>query len=140
MTYTVWTYLAYLALSVTVTVWVAQTLYRNGRLFLLDVFGGKSDLADSVNQLLRVGFYLINLGYVALALKLGYEVDDSQGLIETLGAKVGLVLLVLGAMHVFNLLLFGAIRRRTLFVSGRGIVDEPKAYDSTGTARPPARG
>jgi hypothetical protein len=119
MTYTVGTYMAYLALSITLTVWVAQTLYTNGRLFLLDVFGGRPELADAVNQLLRVGFYLINLGYVALALELGYDMQGTRGLIEALGAKLGFVLLVLGGMHIFNLLVFGAIRRRTMAVSAR---------------------
>jgi hypothetical protein len=137
MTYTVGTYLTYLALSITLTVWVAQTLYSNGRLFLVDVFGGRTELADAVNQLLRVGFYLINLGYVALAMELGYDVHGARGSLEALGAKVGFVLLVLGCMHIFNLLVFGVIRRRTRSVSARRIIGQPQAHDFTG-AEPPA--
>ena len=113
MDYTVGTYTAYLALSIALTIWVAQTLHGNGRLFLVNVFGGKAQLADSVNHLLRVGFYLINLGFVSLALKLGYQVHDLRGSIEALAGKLGAVLLVLGCMHVFNLTVFGVIRRRT---------------------------
>src|SRR3954453_18134407 len=94
----VFTYLLYLAISIALTVWVAQTLFRNGRLFLVDVFHGNEALADSVNHLLVVGFYLINLGYVSLSLRIGYNVDDTRASIEALSAKVGLVLLVLGAM------------------------------------------
>jgi hypothetical protein len=109
---TVVTYLLYLAISVALTVWVARTLHRNGRVFLVDVFGGNTDLADSTNHLLVVGFYLINLGYVSLALKLGYEVSDPRASIEALSQKVGAVLLVLGGMHFFNLLVFSRIRRR----------------------------
>ena len=70
------TYLIYLALSIGLTVWVARTLHTNGRRFLLDTFQGDGELADSVNRLLVVGFYLINLGFVALALKLGHTVLD----------------------------------------------------------------
>lgn len=109
---TVITYLIYLALSVALTVWVARTLHRNGRVFLVDVFAGNAELADSTNHLLVVGFYLINLGYVSLALKLGYEVTSARGSIEALSEKVGAVLLVLGGMHFFNLLVFSRIRRR----------------------------
>src|SRR3982751_7125368 len=90
------TYLLYLVISIALTVWVAQTLFKNGRLFLVDVFHGNEALADSVNHLLVVGFYLINLGFVSLALRIGYEVSDARGSIEALSAKVGLVLLVLG--------------------------------------------
>ncbi|HKF95563.1 MAG TPA: hypothetical protein VKB96_13405 [Gammaproteobacteria bacterium] len=106
------TYLLYLAISIALTVWVARTLFKNGRLFPVDVFQGNEALADSVNHLLVVGFYLINLGYISLALKLGYAVQDARESIEALSAKVGLVLLVLGAMHFFNLFLFSRIRQR----------------------------
>src|ERR1043166_460210 len=93
------TYLFYLALSVALTVWVAQTLHKNGRIFLVDVFHGNEALADSVNHLLVVGFYLINFGYVTLALKIGYSVESAREGIEALSWKIGLVLLVLGGMH-----------------------------------------
>ena len=106
------TYLLYLTISIALTIWVARTLFKNGRLFLVDVFQGNEALADSVNHLLVVGFYLINLGYITLALKLGYAVQDARESIEALSAKVGLVLLVLGAMHFFNLFLFSRIRQR----------------------------
>jgi hypothetical protein len=112
MNHIVFTYLLYLAASVALTIWVARTLHRNGRVFLVDVFHGNESLADSVNHLMVVGFYLINLGYVSLALKLGYDVADLQGAIEALSWKVGTVLVVLGAMHFFNLYVFSRIRRR----------------------------
>ena len=107
---TVITYVIYLALSIALTVWVARTLFKNGRRFLVDVFKGNEGLADSINHLLVVGFYLINLGYISLALKLGYDVANARESIEALSRKVGLVLVVLGVMHFFNLFLFSAIR------------------------------
>src|SRR5262249_36065245 len=108
------TYCLYLAVSICLTVWVARNLHRNGRVFLVDVFHGNAPLADSVNHLLVVGFYLINLGYVTLALKLGYDVNSARASIEALSQKVGYVLLVLGLMHFFNLYVFSRIRRRTV--------------------------
>lgn len=105
-------YLIYLALSGILTVWVAQTLHKNGRIFLVDVFHGNEALADSVNHLLVVGFYLINLGYVSLALADGHVVDTAVKAIETLSVKVEMVLLVLGGMHFLNLLIFSRMRRR----------------------------
>ena len=108
----VWTYLAYLAISVALTVWVARTLHKNGRIFLVDSFLGNEALADSVNHLLVVGFYLVNIGFVTLALKYGDKAVDAQTALEILSSKVGLVLVVLGAMHFFNLLIFSKMRRR----------------------------
>lgn len=109
---TVWTYVAYLLLSVALTIWVARTLHKNGRIFLVDSFHGNEPLADSVNHLLVVGFYLINIGYVTLALKYGDKAVDTRTALETLSTKVGLVLVVLGVMHFFNLFVFSKMRRR----------------------------
>ncbi len=110
--YVVVSYLVYLALSIAVTVWVARTLHRNGRIFLVDSFLGNEPLADSVNHLLVVGFYLVNLGYVSLALKYGAKPESVAESIEYLSTKVGVVLLVLGAMHFLNIRIFSGMRRR----------------------------
>lgn len=114
MTLIVWTQLAYLAISIALTVWVARTLHRNGRVFLVDCFHGNTELADSVNHLLVVGFYLINVGFVSLALRFGVAAGNPQEALETLSTKIGLVLLVLGAMHFFNLAVFTTCRRRAI--------------------------
>src|SRR5256714_13286488 len=106
MNYIVATYALYLAISVALTVWVARTLHKNGRLFLVDAFHGNEGLADSINHLLVVGFYLINIGYVSLALKYGDKAADLQGLFEALSTKVGAVVLILGRMHFFNIYVF----------------------------------
>ena len=112
--YVVGSYLVYLAVSIGLTVWVARTLHANGRVFLVDAFGGNGPLADSVNHLLVVGFYLINVGYVALALKYGSRPFDMATAIESFSTKIGWVLLVLGGMHFFNLYIFSRLRRRGL--------------------------
>src|SRR6185436_18109398 len=114
MNWLITTYLSYLLISVALTIWVARTLHKNGRIFLVDSFLGNEQLADSVNHLLVVGFYLINIGYVSLALKYGVTATDAQGALESLSTKVGLVLLVLGGMHFFNLYVFNKMRKRGL--------------------------
>ena len=114
MTPIVWTYLSYLAISIPLTVWVARTLHENGRIFLVDAFHGNEGLADSVNHLLVVGFYLVNIGFVSLALKYGDKPENLQGVLEALSTKEGVVLLVLGAMHFFNLAVFSRMRRRAM--------------------------
>jgi hypothetical protein len=115
--YVVWSYAFYVVISVALTVWVARTLSRNGIHFLIDSFHGNERLAHSVNHLLVVGFYLINIGYVTLALKYGDKPGSLQQAIEFLSTKVGLVLLVLGAMHFLNLRVFSNMRKRALLRS-----------------------
>ena len=104
----------YAVISVGVTVWVGRTLSLNGRVFLIDVFAGNERLADSVNHLLVVGFYLINLGFVSLALMTGGELATAREVVELLSRKVGLILLILGLLHLFNIFVFGRVRRSAL--------------------------
>jgi hypothetical protein len=113
MTVVTSSYVVYLIVSVALTVWVARTLHRNGRVFLVEAFHGNESVADSVNHLLVVGFYLINIGYVTLALKYGDKPSTTQQAFEFLSTKVGLVLLILGAMHFFNVFNFAKIRRKS---------------------------
>lgn len=110
--YVVVCYFSYIAITVGLTIWVARTLHRNGRVFLLDAFHGNADLADSVNHMLVVGFYLINVGYIALALKTTAPLTTVRQIIELESSKIGVVLLILGAMHFFNILVFARMRRR----------------------------
>jgi hypothetical protein len=88
-------------------------LTRNGLVFLEDVFDDDR-LARAVNRLLVVGFYLINLGYVSIALRTDRRLDAPSAALEELSRKMGLVLLVLGALHFFNVYALSRYRRTRL--------------------------
>jgi hypothetical protein len=104
-------YALYIAVSIGLTVWVGTTLFRNGRPFLVSVF--KEDgLADSVNRLLVVGFYLVNFGAAAILINTGGAPDNVADMLKQTVTRVGVVLLVLGFMHFNNVLILRSIRRR----------------------------
>jgi hypothetical protein len=107
-------YALYLLISVPLTVLVARTLSKHGRTFLVEVFADSPGLATAVNQLLVVGFYLISLGFVTLFLTSSAEVPTAREVFELISVKVGTVALVLGFMHLTNVLVFNGIRRRHL--------------------------
>ena len=106
------TYALYTVATIAMTVWVAQTLHKAGRIFLLEAFHGNEEMAASVNHLLRVGFYLVNFGFVLMFLKYGRHPDSVVTAVEYLTTKVGIVLLVLGAMHFFNMFNFDKMRKK----------------------------
>jgi hypothetical protein len=106
------TYLIYLLISIGLTVGVGWALARSGRTFLLDVFGGNEALAEAVNRLLVVGFYLLNLGFVTLTMQTSGNIDSARQGVQLLSVKIGEVLLVLGALHFANLAVFARIRGR----------------------------
>ncbi len=109
---TIIAYSTYLLLAVPLTLWVARSLFKNGRIFLVDSFRGNEPLADSVNHLLVVGFYLVNLGFVAVWLREAEEIASARAVFETVSWKLGVV--VLGGMHFFNVWVFSRFRRRSL--------------------------
>ena len=128
MNLTVLTYVIYLAVAIPLTVWVAKALHRYGEVFLDDVFGGDARLAHAVNQLLVIGFYLLNLGYVALFMTSRQTVHNSRMLFEVLSVKVGAVAIVVGVVHFANLWAFNAFRRRAVLRAKALPPIEPNGY------------
>ncbi len=112
MTYIIITYSFYLIITIALTMWVARTLFKNGKIFLIDIFHGNKELADSVNNLLLVGFYLINIGYAVYTLQVTGTIVNTREVIEKLSLKIGLIILILGAMHFFNLYIFFTLRKK----------------------------
>ncbi|MFC4990637.1 hypothetical protein [Rubritalea tangerina] len=112
MTEQVIVYVVYTLVSIGLTIWVANTLHKNGRVFLLEAFRGDEERADAVNHLLKVGFYLINVGFVLLFLKYGQKPEGFVGAIEFCATKLGFVTLVLGGMHFFNMYNFDKMRKK----------------------------
>ena len=110
--FTSWTDLIYLGICVTIASWVGRALHQNGRVFLVEVFTAKEDLADSVNHLLVVGFYLLAIGFVTMAVQIGNARDKMTQAVEFVSTEVGLVLLVLGGMHFMNLFTCSRLRWR----------------------------
>lgn len=108
-------YALYLVITIGITIWVARTLSHNGIVFLMQCFGQNEVLARSTNHLLVVGFYLVNIGFITLTLSLGTEPMTTAQAIRFLSSKVGLAVIVLGAMHFFNM---GAIAQFGRKVNG----------------------
>ena len=105
------TYIAYLTISLLITVYVGRTLHGHGRLFLVDVFHGNESTADAVNQLLLVGFYLTNAAFVTLTVRSGIAVNTLLSAVELLSSKLGIVMFTLGVMHFGNLVVLTGVRR-----------------------------
>jgi hypothetical protein len=112
MNYTILTYSIYMPVTILLTIWVARTLFSNGKVFLVEIFHKDEVLANSVNTLLLVGFYLLNIGYAVYTLKIWDTLTSSQAVIEMLSEKIGWIILVLGAIHFFNLFILFSLRRK----------------------------
>ncbi len=110
---TLFIYLAYGAVAIGLTVWLARTLHNNGTAFLADIFSDRPELATAINRLLVVGFYMLNLGYSFLLLR-EPVVSSAEQAGRLLINRLGVLLVTLGLIHFVNMLVFWKIRRRTL--------------------------
>jgi len=136
---TVLTYLLYLAVTVPLTVWVGRALSRHGEVFLVDVFHGDPRLAHAVNQLLVIGFYLLNFGYVSYFMASSAEVETGRQLMEVVSTKAGGVALVIGVIHFGNVWCLNAFRRRAL-LRAQGLPPvAPNRYTAVVPPATPAR-
>lgn len=108
--YTATAYAIYIFISIVITVFVSRTLSKNGEIYLIDGFGGNLALAKSVNHMLVVGFYLLNLGFVLLRIKGGQKIDSLDHLLIYLSNNIGVVMFILGIMHFMNMFLIHRFR------------------------------
>jgi hypothetical protein len=104
-------YFIYLPIVILLTWYVAHTLFRNSKIFMLDIFNGRSEIALSTNKLFETGFYLLNLGFALTIMKIAEEIFDSRSMLEILSARIGGFSIYLGIMLFFNLYLFFRGRR-----------------------------
>lgn len=135
MNYIILSYLIYLPLTVVLTIWVARTLFSNGQAFLIDIFHREKALSDAVARLLDVGFYLVNIGFALLLMKITIPevynyatrqytttVIGNQQMIEILSRKLGAFVFMLGIMLFINFFILLLLRRgnknKTIITTG----------------------
>lgn len=104
-------YLIYLPVVIALTWYVAHILFKNSKIFMLEIFHGKEEIAFSTNKLFETGFYLLNVGFALTIMKIAGDVADSRGVLETLSYKIGSFSIYLGLMLFLNLYLFFRGRR-----------------------------
>lgn len=102
-------YALYLTISIAMTIWVARVLSKSGEVFLIKCFAQDQELAQSTNRLLVIGFYLVNIGFICFRLE-GWSVEPID-LIPAVGSRVGVSILMLGAMHFFNMIMIAKFGR-----------------------------
>lgn len=104
--YTVAAYFIYLPITLLLTWIVAKILFKNGLIFMREIFFGREEIANATNSLFKTGFYLLNIGFALFILKIYDALAGVQGTIEVLSSKIGGFSIYLGVMLFFNLYLF----------------------------------
>ena len=111
-TYNLTAYAIYLPIVLTLTVIVSELLFRNAKVFMMDIFHQKSDIALATNSLFKIGFYLLNIGFAFLIIEFS-QLITGESLVVGLSKKIGGFSIYLGLMLLFNLLLFMKVRKKS---------------------------
>ena len=105
-------YSIYLPIALYLTYYVSKSLFKNGKIFMLDIFKGREDIAEATNRLFETGFYLLNIGFALMILQMNISENSYQELIEKLSYKIGGFSIYLGIMLFFNLYFFFRGKRK----------------------------
>lgn len=105
-------YAIYLPIAIFLTYYVSRTLFQNGKIYMLDIFKGREEIANATNKLFETGFYLLNLGFALMILTITEYKNDYQTLIEALSYKIGGFSIYLGIMLFVNLYFFFRGKRK----------------------------
>ena len=105
-------YAIYLPIALFLTYYVSKTLFKNSKIYMLDIFKGREEIANATNKLFETGFYLLNLGFALMILEMNMYDDTYQILIEKLSYKIGGFSIYLGLMLFLNLYFFFRGKRK----------------------------
>jgi hypothetical protein len=105
-------YAVYLPVALFLTYYVSRTLFKNSKVYMLDIFKGREEIAIATNKLFETGFYLLNLGFALMILEMNVYNDSYQSLIEQLSYKIGGFSIYLGLMLFLNLYFFFRGKRK----------------------------
>ena len=105
MNYNIAAYIIYLCLMVFIIVYVGRYFYTNGRVFIISLFNGNVPLADHVNKLLLITYYLFNIGYSFVKLRQWARINNIEGLVSSLAFNLGVLILILAVTHYLNMLI-----------------------------------
>ena len=112
MTLTISTYFIYIGISLILTILVGIILGKTGRALLLEYFHGNKNLAENINRLILLGYYLLNIGYISLTTNTGIKVRDYEHMFEILSNKIGITFLVLAGFYLVDMLLLFKLRKK----------------------------
>ncbi|WP_299835924.1 hypothetical protein [uncultured Tenacibaculum sp.] len=98
-------YAIYLPISTGLTTFVSQHLFKNSKIFMLDIFNQQQEIAMATNKLFKIGFYLVNIGFALKIIKI-YSLTDYKDLVETLSAKIGGFSVYLGVVMIVFIMFF----------------------------------
>ena len=96
-------YLIYRSITAIIIIKVGSICYRNGNIFVSELIPNDEDLCHKINQILLLGYYLLNLGYCAMTLISWNKILSFHQLIEIIAFKSAIIIGTIAIMHYINI-------------------------------------
>lgn len=116
MSFNIIAYSIYLLVTVYVTVVVGYGFHKHGHYLILDLFNGNEPATKAINNMLLVGYYLVNIGYLALSITTWPTLVNWADTIGLLFDRVSIILILLGLLHVNNIVWLHILSKRKKFI------------------------
>jgi len=98
-------YFIYLSITILIILKVGKICYENGNIFVSELIPNHADLCQKINQILLLGYYLLNIGYCAMNLISWEKILSINQLIEVIALKTAIIIFIISLMHYTNIII-----------------------------------
>lgn len=106
-------YLTYLPIVGFITIYVGKLCHTYGIIYVKQAIDDEAT-AHAVNNMLLIGYYLVNLGYAVYALAEWSYITSLSEVISEVASQSGYIISLLALLHYFNLLTLFLVRKLKL--------------------------
>lgn len=97
------TYIVYILLSSSIVFLVGNWCYKNGKIYILSYFPEDINFGNGINKLLRIAYYLLNIGLSIWSLHSMTEIETSLEMILEISGRLSYILLTIAILHFINI-------------------------------------
>ena len=103
MSYNIISYLIYFTIITSIILKVGHMCYENGITYSKH-FNVDENICKTINKILLIGYYLINIGYAIITISSWEAVETKEKIFESVASHLGYIILPLALLHYFNLI------------------------------------
>jgi len=97
-------YFIYLSITIFIILKVGKICYKNGNIYVAELIPNHADICQKINQVLLLGYYLLNIGYCAMTLISWQKIISYTQLTEIICAKTAVIIFIISVLHYLNII------------------------------------
>jgi hypothetical protein len=98
-------YAIYLSITIFIILRVGKICYKNGNIYVAELIPNHADICQKINQILLLGYYLLNIGYCAMTLISWQKIISLTQLTEIICFKTAVIIFIISVLHYLNIII-----------------------------------